>query len=406
MLALLVLGVVLVARPHVASAAVGLRFGGCVGDLSGCARTSTVGALDGAEAVAVSGSNVYVAAASGNALSHFRLDSAGKPSFVGCIGDLSGCAKTSPGGALDGASGVAVRRRNLYVNAGEAVSHFTLDSAGDPSFVGCIGDLAGCTAITNPNAFDAGTSSVVVRGSTLYVSSLPDVSYFTLDSAGTPTFAGCLGNSSGSTGCTSVNPSNALNGAGQMAFSGGNLYVADSFGSNISHLTLASNGKPTFAGCIGDISGCTATNPAGALNVAAGVAAGGKTLYATGSSNSVDGPGAVSQLTLDSAGAPSFDLCVGEKSGCAATSPAGALDNAGRLLVSGHDLYAASLYGISHLTLGSTGKPSFQGCIGKLAGCAKTTPSRALRNATGLALRDTDLYVTSVSGNALSYLTK
>ena len=215
------------------------------------------------------------------------------------------------------------------------------------------------------------------------------MSYFTLDSAGTPTFAGCIGNSSGSTGCTSVNPSNALNGAGQMAFSGGNLYVADSFGSNISHLTLASNGKPTFAGCIGDISGCTATNPAGALNVAAGVAAGGKTLYATGSSNSVDGPGAVSQLTLDSAGAPSFDLCVGEKSGCAATSPAGALDNAGRLLVSGHDLYAASLYGISHLTLGSTGKPSFQGCIGKLAGCAKTTPSRALRNATGLALRDT-----------------
>ena len=137
-----------------ASAAVGLRFGGCVGDLSGCARTSTVGALDGAEAVAVSGSNVYVAAASGNALSHFRLDSAGKPSFVGCIGDLSGCAKTSPGGALDGASGVAVRRGNLYVNAGEAVSHFTLDSAGKPRFVGCIGDLAGCTAISNPDAFE------------------------------------------------------------------------------------------------------------------------------------------------------------------------------------------------------------------------------------------------------------
>ena len=214
-LTLLVLGVVLVAKPHVASAAVGLRFGGCVGDLSGCAKTSPVGALDGAEAVAVSGSNVYVAAASGNALSHFRLDSAGKPRFAGCIGDLSGCAKTSPG-ALDGASGVAVRRGNLYVNADEAVSHFTLDSAGNPSFVGCIGDLAGCTAISDPNAFEPFTSSVAVRGNTLYVGSLPDVSYFALNSAGTPTFAGCIGNSSGSTGCTSVNPSNALNGAGQI----------------------------------------------------------------------------------------------------------------------------------------------------------------------------------------------
>ena len=289
-LALLVLGVVLVARPHVASAAVGLRFGGCVGDLSGCAKTSPVGALDGAEAVAVSGSNVYVAAASGNALSHFRLDSAGKPSFVGCIGDLSGCAKTSPGGALDGASGVAVRRGNLYVNAGEAVSHFTLDSAGDPSFVGCIGDLAGCTAITNPNAFEPGTSSVAVRGSTLYVSSLPTsaTSRLTRRAPRRSPAVSVIPRAR-----RAARPSiRLLRSMARVRWrSAAAICTSPTRLGQISAISRwRPTGKPTFAGCIGDISGCTATNPAGALNVAAGVAAGGKNLYATGSSNSAPLP--------------------------------------------------------------------------------------------------------------------
>ncbi len=190
-----------------------------------------------------------------------------------------------------------------------------------------------------------------------------------------------------------------------MAFSGSNLYVAVSFQSNISHLTLASNGSPTFAGCIGSDSGCIPTDPAGALTVADGVTSSGQDLYATGSSNSLDGPGSVNQLTLDAAGTPSFDLCVGEKSGCTSTVPAGALDNAGDLLVDGQNLYVTSAYGIIRLTLGSTGAPSFQDCLGDLAGCTATTPSGALDYASGMAISGQNLYVTSPSGNALSHLT-
>jgi hypothetical protein len=189
-----------------------------------------------------------------------------------------------------------------------------------------------------------------------------------------------------------------------MAFSSANLYVADSFGSNVSHLTLASNGAPTFTGCIGATSGCTATSPSGALTVAAGVAVSGTNLYATGSSNSIDGPGAVSQLTLDSTGTPSFDECVGEKTGCTPVTPAGALDNAGRVLVKNQDLYVASIFGIVHLTLGSTGIPTFASCIGNLTGCKATTPSGALESATSMAFSGANLYVTSVSGNDLSHL--
>jgi hypothetical protein len=99
-------------------------------------------------------------------------------------------------------------------------------------------------------------------------------------------------------------------------------------------------------------------------------------------------------------------VCLGEKSGCTATTPAGALENAGDVTASGRDLYVGSLQAISLLTLSSTGKPTFQGCIGNLAGCTTTTPAGALANAQGLAVRGQDLYATSVSSNALSYLTR
>src|SRR5262249_10915301 len=137
----LVLGVALIAHGRLASAAVGdLTFAGCIGDLVGCTATNPSGALDGAEQVAVSGSNLYVAAATANAVSHFTLDAGGNPSFVGCVGDLSGCTATSPAGALDNASSVAVGGQHLYVTGAGGISHFTLDAAGNPSFVGCTGN--------------------------------------------------------------------------------------------------------------------------------------------------------------------------------------------------------------------------------------------------------------------------
>ncbi len=383
----------------VTAAAGGLAFIGCVGDLTGCTATTPAGALDDAEQIAVHGSNLYVTAATAQAVSHFTLDSAGNPGFAGCVGELSGCTATSPAAALENPSGAAVSGQNLYVvSANGALSHFKLDSAGSPSFAGCVGPVAGCTA-TSPSEALLNANDVAVRPGSLYVATLFGLSYFKLDSAGNPSFVGCI--STHVSGCTSVSPVNALNGAGAMAFSAGNLYVADSYGSNVSHFKLATNGKPTFAGCIGKETGCTS---GGALTVATGVAVKGQSLYASSGSNSIDGPGAVNQLSLSSAGTPSFHVCLGEKSGCTAVVPEAALDNAGSLALIGQDLYVASIYGVNYLALGSTGAPSFEGCIGELTGCTATTPAGALADAGGMASSGKNLYVTSVENNALSHL--
>jgi sugar lactone lactonase YvrE len=109
-------------------------FGGCVGNLAGCAPTAPAGALDGAFGLAVSwaGGDLYATSWWGSygAVSHFRFDATGNPVFLGCVGDYPGCATTTPKGALDGADGVAVSAdgANLYATADLAndVSHFTI----------------------------------------------------------------------------------------------------------------------------------------------------------------------------------------------------------------------------------------------------------------------------------------
>jgi hypothetical protein len=375
-----------------------LTFAGCVGDHQGCKATQPAGALDGASAVAVSGRNLYVAAFSGNAVSHFTLDAAGKPTFDGCIGDRSGCTQTNPADALDSADGVAVKGSNLYVTAGSEVSHLTLDTSGHPTFDGCIGDRTGCTQ-TNPSGALDSVNGVTARGSTLYVSTLTGVSYLSLDQAGNPTFGGCIGERSG---CGSVDPANALNGASQMAFKGANLYVAATFGSDVTRLHLDVGGTPSFAGCIGTNSPCSSTNPATALSTAAGTAISGSHLYATGANNTGD-TGDVSELALDASGVPSFVRCVGEHTGCTATHPARALESAHRLVVDDQDLYVATDTGIGHLRLGSTGTPTFDDCIGDLSGCTATTPTGVL-DFGSIARSGDDLYVVSAGANALSRL--
>ncbi|HEY7281827.1 MAG TPA: hypothetical protein VID47_09555 [Actinomycetota bacterium] len=389
--------------PGIARAAVGhLTFAGCVGDHHGCTATTPRKALDGAASVAVSGHDLYVAASGGNAVDHFRLPADGDPSFVGCVGDLSGCTHTVPAGALDGADGVAVSGQNLYVTAGGGrdVSHLTLNTAGAPSFEGCVGDLTGCAATGSADPFHAGAGLAAVHGRRLYVTSLLGVSDFTLDADGDPTFGGCIGSASG---CTAVDPSSALNGAAQMAFRGNDLYVAASFGSDVSRLRLAADGAPSFSGCIGVNAPCTSTNPGTALAVAAGTAIGGNHLYATGTNNTADS-GDVSELSLDSAGIPGFVRCVGSRTGCSAIHPASALDGAARLLDDGEDLYVATAHGIGHLRLGSTGAPIFGGCIGDLSGCRPTTPADVLDFAGGLARSGQNLYVVSGGANTLSHL--
>ena len=66
-----------------------------------------------------------------------------------------------------------------------------------------------------------------------------------------------------------------------MSPDGKQLYAAAFSGNTVSHFTIDAGGDLTFAGCIGNLAGCTATSPAGALNGAEGVAVSpdGKQLY-------------------------------------------------------------------------------------------------------------------------------
>src|ERR1700745_2390063 len=73
---------------------------------------------------------------------------------------------------------------------------------GDLTFAGCIGDLPGCTTTTPPKALD-GAYDVAVSGQNAYVTSGSVVSHFTLDAAGNLTFAGCIGDLPG---CTTTTP--------------------------------------------------------------------------------------------------------------------------------------------------------------------------------------------------------
>ena len=394
----LALGLVRLTNVGSASAAArDLTFDGCVGNLSGCTATTPTGALNGAEGVAVSGTNVYVAAGSRQRAQSFHAGFGGQS-------DICRLHR----GSLRVHRNNSRRRAGQCGRVGDQRTQPVRDRwrRGQPLHARLGGDPELRGLYRNPVRMYGHQPNHRVHWRRLRPGGerkqpvcrraqerqLPHAR----DSAGNPSFVGCIG---GATGCTPVSPSNALNGAGRMALSGSNLYVADSFASNVSHLTLASNGTPTFAGCIGNNSGCTTTTPAGALDVAAGVAAStkGQNLYATGSSNSAPGPGAVSQLTLDAAGNPSLDLCVGEKSGCTASNPAGALDDSGNVLLDGQDLYVASLYGVNHLSLNSTGAPTFASCIGDLTGCTGTKPGGALADATGMAVSGNNLYVSTCS---------
>ena len=129
----------------------------------------------------------------------------------------------------------------------------------------------------------------------------------------------------------------------------------------------ASPGDLNFAGCIGYVSGCTATNPAIALDSANAVAVAGH------------------------------------------TSPAGALHYADGLAVTtdGRHLYTTSGNVVSHFTIGPFGDLTFRGCIGDRPGCTGTYPAGALDVAHGVAVTadGAHLYATSVIGGAVSHFT-
>jgi DNA-binding beta-propeller fold protein YncE len=280
----------------------------------------------------------------------------GDLTFAGCIGDLAGCTATNPATALEGGEGVAVSGLQLYSVSSAAVSHFMLDAAGNANFAGCIGIQPGCT----PAPFiGANAVTVTPDGKQLYTTTEEyiggAVSHYTIDAAGNLTFAGCIGRVT-SASCTPTFPPGALDGAEGVAVTadGQQLYATSEQGNVVSHFRIDAAGNLISAGCIGDLAGCTATTPKTALDGADGVtvSAAGGDLYATAGTGA---GAAVSHFKIVGAGDLRFAGCIGDLAGCTATTPKTALDGADGVAVSndGANLYATSFFGnsVSHFTI-------------------------------------------------------
>jgi DNA-binding beta-propeller fold protein YncE len=386
--------------PASATAAPGdLTFASCLGSLIGCPGVNPAGITSGAAGVALSpdGRNLYLGAHFGGAVSHFTFDAAGDPVFESCIGATSGCTPPPTSGVLDGARGLAVSPdgKQLYAAAwgGNAVAHFTLDAAGKPTFAGCIGNHTGCTA---PSVTDvlAGVERVALSpdGKHLYAaapyrtSATPNggqaVSYFTIDAAGAPMFAGCVG---ARIGCTPISayPA-AVAGARDLAVSadGKNLYVASTVGpgfsdsNTVTHFTLDAAGTPTFERCIGDQTGCTAPGVLNAVFGASSIA-----LNRDGTRLYVGANSGIASFTVDGAGAPTFAGCIADVTGCTQLTPSGLLFGAWgiELAPNGKHLYVAGYApdAIVHFTLDADGSPTQASCNGRPAGCTPTSPAGA-----------------------------
>ncbi len=162
-----------------------LSFQGCFADTAaaGCAVPAQA-ALDGAQAVAVSGdeTSVYVVSENDSSVSAFARDPTnGNLSFQGCSADTAaaGCAVPATA-ALSVAQGVAVSpdSRSVYVAALEdSISSFTRDpTTGNLSFQGCFADTAaaGCAVPAQAALDDPIDAAVSADGTSVYVVSRLD----------------------------------------------------------------------------------------------------------------------------------------------------------------------------------------------------------------------------------------
>lgn len=396
-----------------ADAAVGdLAFTSCIGQLTECTATSPAGAVSQPRSVAVSpgGESVYVASA--NAIDVFARDTTtGALTFTGCIGQLAGCTTTTPAGAVFGAESVVVSPdgKSVYAasyNAG-AIDVFSRDtSTGALALTGCIGAPAGCD-MTTPVS---GPFSVAIsaNGASVYVAdnTYQSIEAFSRDTTtGALSFVSCVGQGAA---CTTTSPALAVKSPVSVAVSpdGASVYAGSNAGSGVDVFSRdTTTGELTFKNCIGTLAGCTPTSPAGAVGAsyAVNVSPDGANVY------SGDGGSVLSTFSRASgSGALTFTGCVGQLAGCATTSPAGAVESPVSVTVSpdGTSVYVAAdganAVDVFSRSTGS-GALTLMSCVGLLAGCAATTPAGAVEGPQSVAITPdgVSVYAVSVDSNTV-----
>ena len=267
---------------------------------------------------------------------------------------------------------------------------------GELTFTGCIGgDLdMGCTP-TNPSGviFDTESLAISADGSSVYLLANSGSGKGLIDgfarntSTGVLSFQQCIGD--GSSSCTATSPEDALGEPRSVAVSpdGKSVYVASFYAGVIDVFSrTTATGALTFAGCIGEESGCTATKPAKALEGADAVAVSpdGANVY-VGASGSLD----VFERNT-STGALAFKHCIGELGECSSTSPAEAVVGLRSVTVSadGRSVYASNgaFAMIDRFEReSSTGGLTFNGCIGDSgSACGASLSNNALEGAGSL----------------------
>ena len=186
---------------------------GCISHatLAGC-TTASYASLDGVTDIAMDATNVYAASSLSDAITTFTRGTGGALTQAGCISQASitGCA-TAGISSLDGAYALAMNGSNVYVISQDshAVTTFTRGSSGALTQTSCISQItAGCT-LPSPASLDLPTSIAVVDN-TVYVAAATSraLTTFTRGPGGSLTAAGCIAASI--SGCTAL-PFGTLN---------------------------------------------------------------------------------------------------------------------------------------------------------------------------------------------------
>ncbi len=397
-----------------------LSFLGCLGQLGGCATlpAGLTGAVEDPKGLVVSpdGANVYAADEGSSAIDVFSRNLlTGTLTLTGCVGEHAGCQPTTPEKAVERPFSVVVSPDGANVYAASvgsnAIDEFARNaSTGALTYLGCIGQLSGCTHTPSAEQVTAPLTIVIsADGANVYIAGGAAVTTFSRNAAtGLLAFEGCQGNEVPA--CQTVGPTGSFHAAGGLAISpdGHNVYVGAQVGTISTFTRDTATGALTYDRCLGYFPACPHPSTMFAINepLSLVVSPDGANLYAGNFNNDV-----VDVLAREVAtGALTYLGCNGhfteEPAACAAP-PEGAEpvpDGPLQIAVSpdGADLYVASDYSVSEFSRGSGGALSYVGCTGQVAGiCTATNPSEAVFFQISLALspNGASLY----SGDELSH---
>jgi DNA-binding beta-propeller fold protein YncE len=309
--------------------------------------------------------------------------SLGTLSFLGCIGQvgIGECAALPPGfgDAVEEPKGLAVSPdgANVYAADDDAstIDVFSRNPVtGALTLTSCVGQHTGCATTTQAKAVERPFAvAVSPDGMNVYAVSVASntVDEFSRNASnGELTYAGCIGQL---TGCVPTTPADAIDGPASIAISadGTSAYVAsENAGGAVDELQRnTSNGTLKFEGCIG-AGGCapTAGQPeALRLAFAVAISPDGKNVYVSGQGASIS---TFARNALG--GGLTFEGCVGNDNECVQPTPL-AINEPTSLAISpdGANLYAGNFAnGVVDVLSRNTasGALTFAGCDGALTG--------------------------------------